>query len=256
MNPLEVLKFVGIPVAIATGVLLLSYLIFNKKRVQPLGYCIAVLGASFAAFFFQEGMPAIPPTQKWHYLVLTVLLIAFLSCIYPLLKQCDELIVLQALIAGVIAACIMYFPKQDGFFERIIIGVSVLFVSVGLRRLTIPAWHMFLASWFILAGLSLLALNASFAKLAFFAGAMSAVAAALCVLQWIKPREVKSVQIVFGTLIVGCAACGFAYDQSELVNKGVWILPVICVPISAVAFLICKRQGYAGLSHLPSLMGL
>ena len=101
---------------------------------------------------------------------------------------------------------------------------------------------MYLASWMILASFSMLALQASFAKLAFFSGAMSAVTAALCVLQLVNPRETKSVQTIFGTCIVGCMMCGLAYDPSHAVPILAWFLPVMSIPLSAVAYFLCKGK--------------
>jgi hypothetical protein len=107
---------------------------------------------------------------------------------------------------------------------------------------------MYVATWWILAGFSILALQSSFAKLSFFAGAMSAVAAALCVLQLMKPRETKSVQMIFGVLIVGCSLCGLAYDQGGPLHQTVWLIPLIGIPISAVAYFVCKRKYRAKVS--------
>jgi hypothetical protein len=112
---------------------------------------------------------------------------------------------------------------------------------------------MYLASWFILGGISILALQSSFAKLAFFAGAMSAVSASLFVLQVWKPRETKSIQMVFGVLIVGCSMCGFAYDQGELVQRILWFFPLVSVPISAAIFLFFRTKKYNALASLGAV---
>jgi hypothetical protein len=242
MNPVEVLQFVGLPVLIATGIVLLSWHFFSSKRIQPLGVIIAVGVSSIVAFALQEGLPSVPPTEKWHWLVLTVLIVFLLACLYPLFRAWDRLIVLQAIIAGIITAACMQFPGQSGFFDRVSILLLVLFVSVGLRRLTLPPWHMYLAAWSVLAGLSILALQASFAKLAFFAGAMSAVSAAMFVLQLLKPRETKSVQVLFGVLIVGCAMCGAAYDPLRAVPLLAWYLPMVGISIAAIAYFLCKPK--------------
>lgn len=242
MNPTDILKFIGIPVAIATGIMLLSWWMLASKRVQPIGATIAVGVACLAAFMLQEGPLAFPPAEKWHWLVITTLVTSLLACIYPLWKKWDKRIVLQAMIAGLIGAIIMQFPSQDGMFDRIIVFILILFTSVGLRRFTIPPWHMYLASWMILASFSMLALQASFAKLAFFSGAMSAVTAALCVLQLVNPRETKSVQTIFGTCIVGCMMCGLAYDPSHAVPITSWFLPIASIPLSAIAYFLCKGK--------------
>ena len=248
MNPVEIVQFIGIPVVVATVIMFLSWGLLRSTRLQPLGATFAVGISSLVAFVLQEGIPAIPPSQKWHWLVMTAIIVSVLACIYPLLKQFDKLIVLQALITGVIAAIFMQFPNQEDWLLRLGIGFSVLFVSVGLRRLTIPPWHMYIASWWVLAGYSFLALQASFAKLAFFAGAMSAVAAALCVLQLLKKRDTKSVQMIFGVFIVGSAMCGLAYDPSHNVPPLAWFLPMIGIPISAIAYFLCKYKYPAFLS--------
>ena len=242
MNPTDILKFIGIPVAVATGIMLLSWWVLASKRLQPLGATIAVGVACLTAFILQDGPPALPPTEKWHWLVITIMLVLLLACIYPLWKKWDEWIVLQAMIAGLIGAIVMQFPSQDGIIDRFVVFILILFACVGLRRLTIPPWHMFLASWMILASLSILALQASFAKLAFFAGAMSAVAAALCVLQLVNPRETKSVQMIFGVCIVGCAMCSLAYDPSHAVPTSAWFLPIVSIPLSAIAYFLCKGK--------------
>ena len=88
----------------------------------------------------------------------------------------------------------------------------------------------------------MLALHGSFAKLAFFAGAMSAVAASLCVLQLVKPRETKSVQMIFGVSIVGSALCGLAYDPSHAVPTSAWFFPIASIPLSAIAYFLCKGK--------------
>ena len=248
MNPVEVLQFVGLPVLIATGIVLLSWHFFSSKRIQPLGVIIAVGVSSIVAFALQEGLPSVPPTQKWHWLVLTVLIVCLLACLYTLFRAWDKLIVLQAIIAGIIAAVLLQFPGQSDVSYRVSILFLVLFVSVGLRRLTLPPWHMYFASWSALAGLSILALQASFAKLAFFAGAMSAVAAAMFVLQCVKPRETKSVQVLFGVLIVGCAVCGVAYDPSHVVPLLAWYLPMAGIIIAAIVYFVGKPKYKAAFS--------
>ena len=242
MNPSDILKFIGIPVAVATGIMLLSWWVLASKRLQPLGATIAVGVACLTAFVLQDGVPAFPPTEKWHWLVITTTVVALLACIYPLWKKWDEWIVLQAMIAGLIGAIVMQFPSQDGIVDRFVVFILILFTCVGLLRLTIPPWHMFLTSWMIIASLSILALQASFAKLAFFAGAMSAVAAALCVLQLVNPRETKSVQMIFGVCSVGCAMCGLAYDPSHAVPTSAWFLPIASIPLSAIAYFLCKGK--------------
>ena len=250
MNPSEVLQFIGIPVLIATGVIMLSWWILPSKRLQPLGAVLAVGISCFIAFVLQEGVPSVPPIQKWHWLALTVLLVSLLACLYPLYRGWDECIVLQAIIAGVIAAVLMQFPSQTALYERCIVFLMVLIVCVGLRRLTIPPWHMYVASWLILACISFLAIQSSFAKLAFFTGAMSAVAAAILTLQLIKPRETKSVQMIFGTLIVGCSLCGFAYDQNETIFKLAWFFPMVSIPLSAMVYLLLKHHKYRAIFSL------
>ena len=242
MNPLEIAQFIGIPVAVATGLSIVSWWFFSSKRRQPLGVLIAVGCSALVAFALQEGMPSVPPTQKWHWLILTVLIVFFLACLYSLFSKWDKRIILQALIAGIVAAVFMQFPGQSSVLDRIIIFLLVLFVSVGLRRLRIPAWHMYIVAWSVLASLSILALQASFAKLAFFSGAMSAVSAAMFVLQLCKPRETQSVQMLFGVIIVGCAMCGLAYDPSHAVPMFAWYLPLIGITIAAIAFLLCKPK--------------
>ena len=62
MNLVDILQFVGIPVAIATGIMLLSWRFFSSAKVQYLGPVIATGAACAAAFVLQEGFPAIPPT--------------------------------------------------------------------------------------------------------------------------------------------------------------------------------------------------
>ena len=250
MNPAEILQFVGIPVVVATVIVIVSWWVLPTKRVPPLGATLAVGAASCIAFILQEGIPSFPPMQKWHWLVITVLIISFLACVYPFFKKFDELIVLQAMVAGIIAAVFMQFPSQSELYKRCLVLLMVLFVSVGLRRLTIPLWHMYVVSWLILAGVSILALQSSFAKLAFFAGAMSAVAASMCVLQLLRPRESKSIQMIFGVLIVGCSLCGFAYSQGDPIQQVVWFLPLASVPLSAMAYVLLRKQKYRAVVSL------
>jgi len=248
VSPIEIAQFVGIPVAVATGIMLLSWWALPSKRLQPLGAIVAVGVASMVAFALQEGLPSLPPAQKWHWLVLTVLAVFLFACLYTLFRAWDKLVVLQALIAGVIAAVFMQFPGQNDFFYRVSILLLVLLVSVGLRRLTIPSWHMYIVAWSVLACLSILALQTSFAKLAFFAGAMSAVSAAMFVLGLLNPRETKSVQTVFGVLIVGCAMCGLAYDPSRAVPVVSWFLPMAGITLAAITYFLCKAKYKAAYS--------
>ena len=254
MNPAEILQFVGIPVLVATAIVLCSWWLFLSKQAQPLGAVLAVGVSCLVAFILQEGMPQIPPSQKWHWLVVSVMLVFVLASLYPLFRSWDELIILQAIIAGGIAAVLMQFPNQGALYERFIVFLMVLFASVGLRRLTIPPWHMYVACWLILAGLSILALQSSFAKLAFFAGAMSAVAASLCVLQLLKPRETKSIQMIFGVLIVGSSLCGVAYDQDDSTFKLAWFVPMASIPISAMVYLLLKHNTYRAVFSLATIV--
>ena len=248
MNLVDILQFVGIPVAIATGIMLFSWRLFSSAKVHYLGPVIATGAACLAAFVLQEGFPAIPPTQKWHWLVLVTLVVSLLSFYY-------KTAIFQSIVAACVVSIFMQFPNQQGPLERILIGCSTLAVCIGLRNIKIPAWHMYLAAWWILAGYSLLALNASFAKLSFFAGAMSAVAAALCVLQIIKPREIKNVQAIFGTLIVGCAFCGLAYDSSGTEHQLIWFLPLLGVPISALVYVLQKSWKLRAIASLAVIDG-
>lgn len=240
MNPVDILQFIGIPVLVASGMMFFSWKFLSRERIQPLGGVIAVGASSVVAFVLQEGVPSIPPTQKWHWLVITVALISLLAFVYPLVRKFDERVFLQTLIAGIIAAVFMQFPAQSGFFDRCFVFLMILFVSIGLQRLSIPPCHMYAVSWLTLAAISILALQSSFAKLAFYAGAMSAVAAAMCVLQLLNPRETKSIQMIFGVLIVGCSLCGFAYDQNGTAFKLAWFIPMAGVPISAIVYLLLK----------------
>jgi hypothetical protein len=77
---------------------------------------------------------------------------------------------------------------------------------------------------------------------------MSAVSAAMCVLQVVNPRETKSVQMIFGMSIVGCAMCGLAYDPSHVVPAIAWFLPIASIPLSAIAYFLCKGKYRAVLS--------
>ena len=126
MGPLEVLQFIGIPVAVATIIVVLSWFLFRSKHLQPQGAILAVGISCFVAFVLQEGVPVIPPTQKWHWLVLTVLLVSALAYVYSLFRVFDELVVLQAIIAGGIAAVLMQFPSQSALYERCIVFLMVL----------------------------------------------------------------------------------------------------------------------------------
>jgi hypothetical protein len=250
MKPAEVLQFVGVPLLVSTFIMASSWLLLPTKRLQPLSAILAVGVSALVAFVLQEGFPSIPPSEKWHSLVLTVLIISVFACIYPLFRRWDELIVLQAAIAGLVVAIFMQFPGQSSVLDRLIVFFMVLFVSVGLRRLTIPPWHMYLASWWILAGVSILALQSNFAKLAFFAGAMSAVSASLFVLELVKPRVTKSIQMIFGVLIVGSSLCGLAYSQNDSILQFVWFIPILSVPLSAMAYLFFKKKKYRAVVSL------
>tara|TARA_X000001036_G_scaffold95981_2_gene88698 strand:+ start:651 stop:1478 length:828 start_codon:yes stop_codon:yes gene_type:complete len=248
VNPAEIVQFIGIPVAVATAILMLSWWALPAKHLQSLGAIIAVGVATLVAFALQEGLPSLPPTQQWHWLVLTVLAVFLFTCLYPFFQSLDNLVVLQALIAGIIASVFMQFPGQDSFLYRICILFLVLFVSIGLRQLKLPSWHLYIASWSVLACLSILALQASFAKLAFFAGSMSAVAGAMFVLQIVKPKETRSVQMLFGVLIVGCGMCGAAYDPSRAVPLFAWFLPMAGITLAAVVYFLCKTKYKAAFS--------
>ena len=250
MNPVEVLQFVGIPLGIGSAIVILGWWLLPSKRFQPLGVIVAVGISSVIAFILQEGVPTLPPTQRWHWLVFTVTAVSLLACIYPCFKKWDNLIVLQALIAGLVAGLILQFPSQQEWYMRCLVFVMVLFAGTGLRRVTIPAWHMYLVSWVVLAGLSILALQSSFAKLAFYAGAMSAVAASMCVLQLLRPRETKSVQIIYGTAIVGCTLCGFAYDQGDTAQRSAWFLPMASIPLSAICYVVFANKKYRAVVSL------
>jgi len=254
MSPIEMAQFVGIPVAVATVLVFLSWAMTTTNRREPMGAIVALGIASFIAFVLQEGIPTLPPAQKWHWLILSLFAVWALACIYPCFKKWDELIVLQAIIAGILVSVLMQFPAQQDLLFRVLIFVMVLFVSLGLRRVTVPAWHMYLVVWMLLAGISILALQASFAKLAFFTGAMSAVSAALCVLQLWKPRVTKSIQMVLGVIVVGSSMCGFAYDQGEAAQRMVWFLPLLSVPFSALAYLLLTKKKYGALVSLGTVV--
>ena len=59
-------------------------------------------------------------------------------------------------------------------------------------------------------------------------------------MQLLKPRETKSMQMIFSVLIVGCSLCGFAYDQNDTAFKFAWFIPMAGVPISAIVYLLLK----------------
>jgi len=68
------------------------------------------------------------------------------------------------------------------------------------------------------------------------------------VLQLVKPRETKSVQMIFGVSIVGSALCGLAYDPTHIVPSFAWFLPIVSIPLSAIAYFFCKEKYRAVLS--------
>ena len=64
MTPVDVLEFIGLPVVVATGIVLMGWWLLPSKRLQPLGAIIAVGVSSLVAFSLQDGMPSIPPQEK------------------------------------------------------------------------------------------------------------------------------------------------------------------------------------------------
>ena len=126
MSPIEIAQFVGIPVAVATVLVFLSWAMTTTNRHEPMGAIVALGIASFIAFVLQEGIPTLPPAQKWHWLILSLFAVWALACIYPCFKKWDEMIVLQAIIAGVLVSVLMQFPAQQDFLFRVLIFVMVL----------------------------------------------------------------------------------------------------------------------------------
>ena len=54
--------------------------------------------------------------------------------------------------------------------------------------------------------------------------------------------------MIFGVFIVGCTLCGLAYDPSHAVPTSAWFLPIASIPLSAIAYFLCKGKCRAVLS--------
>ncbi len=230
MNIGEILSFIGIPLGIATGIMLVGIWLRSSNSIRAILPIISISAASVAAFVLQDGWPSIPPSQKWHWLIISILAVSLAAMAFT----CLNIKSYMTVAAAFIVAFLMQFPNQDYYLFRILVVALVMITGLSLQKLSLSSWHTYVTSWAILAGYSLLALFSGFAKLAFFTGAISAVCAALFVLELIKPDENKNgVHVLLGTIIIGCALCGFAYDQTDK-HSLIWFLPLISLPIASL----------------------
>ena len=238
MDPIEVLKFIGLPLLITSLSYLVGCCLFKKdNKAKELIPIVAIGLSCFIAFWLQEGLPAIPATQKWHYLIFIIGALATIN-VLTYSKFNNTLIIVWLAAFGLIQTLLPLLPGLNDLTTRFLLLIFAIALPYALKGKLRSNIFEYIVCWMIFAGYSVLAIQSGFAKLAFFSASLSAVSAALGILSYLSHLESRFVPILLGTSMLSILMCGKAYDQVHEVTY-IWYLPAIgiCIPSIALTFV-------------------
>ncbi len=249
MTVVELLEYIGFPVLLASAILVQGWWSGPRPwHAKPPAWPFpAAIGLGFLlAFVLQEGWPDWPPVQKWHWLVPTMIAATVLGVTARLFPRTGSKRLLPELALAFIAGFAMHFPGQEAIEIRLGIGIAVLLATLAGRTAVLrrPAIQLPLLGWMLLATLSIMILQASFAKLAILTGAVSAICAAAAVLTALRRPSSLGIggHLVIGFAVASIAACGAAYDTNANVPPLAWCLPILALPLAALARVIIPAR--------------
>ena len=241
MTVMELLEFIGLPVLLACAIIVQGWWSGPRPwHAKPPAWPVpAAIGVAYLlSFVLQDGWPDLPPTEKWHWLVPTTMAATILGVTARLFPRTGSKRLLPELTLAFIAGFAMHFPGQDRLEIRLAIGIAVLVATLAGRTAVLrrPAIQLPLMGWILLATLSIMALQASFAKLAVLTGSISAICAATAVLTWLRRPSSLGIgaHLVIGFIVASIAACGAAYDSNTNVPPLAWVVPVLALPLAAL----------------------
>ena len=238
VDPIEVLKFIGLPLLTTSIICLVSCFLFKKdNKVRELIPIVAIGVSSFIAFWLQEGLPSIPATQKWHYLIFIIGALATINVlVYS--KFNNTLIIVWLAAFGLVQTLLPILPGLNDLATRFLLLVFVIALPCALKGNLRSNLFEYIVCWLIFGGYSVLAIQSGFAKLAFFSASLSAISAALGILSYLLRIESRFVPILLGTSMLSILMCGKAYDQVHEAMY-IWYLPAIgiCIPSIALTFV-------------------
>ncbi|MDG2291461.1 MAG: hypothetical protein P8L37_02295 [Phycisphaerales bacterium] len=243
MSITDAMEFIGLPVLLACAILIQGWWSGPRPwHAKPPAWPFPLaLGLAFVlAFVLQEGWPAWPPAQRWHWLVPGVAACTLLGVTARLFPLQGRLRFTPELVIAFITFSLR-FPEASEItpLDRMLLGIGVLLVAAAGRASVLrrPALQLPLLGWLLLATLSILILQANFAKLAIIAGAMSAACAGLGVLTLLRRPSSLGIggHLLLGFLVPVIATYGMAYDASDQIPIGAWFLVVLALPLTVIA---------------------
>ncbi len=241
----------GLPLLLATVVMLLGWKLWKRPRhAKPHTWPPPValgLGACLA-FIIQEGMPSVPLSSKWHWILPTTFAVTVIGATHRTFPRRRSFRFIPELATAFIAAFVLRFPGQDSIETKLVIGLATLLCCMAGRAYLLrrPAVLMPAMSWLILAATALLVVQTNFAKLTIIAGAASMIAAAIGVCTLVRrPATISpGLSCVTGFLVIAIAACGSAYDIDDKVPMISWYLLAAAIPASAILTAMFSDLGH------------
>ncbi|MCH2148272.1 MAG: hypothetical protein MK095_02435 [Phycisphaerales bacterium] len=254
MSFTDAMEFIGLPVLLACAILIQGWWSGPRPwHAKPPAWPFPLaLGLAFIlAFVLQEGWPTWPPTQRWHWLVPGVAACTLLGATARLFPLRGRLRFTPEIVIAFITFSLR-FPDASEItpLDRLLLGVGVLLAAAAGRAAVLrrPAIQLPVLGWLLLATLSVLILQANFAKLAIITGAISAACAGLAVLTLLRRPSSLGIgaHLMIGFLVPVLATYGMAYDASDRIPTGAWILVVLALPLTVVArALVPTRRALA-----------
>ena len=242
MDPEMAIMSFGPPLLLAVAVMAFGWKLWKKPRHAKPPYWTppAALGLGvMLAFVIQEGMPSVPLSQKWHWLLPTLFAVTVIGTTHRVFPRRRGIRFVPELATAFIAAFALNFPGQDTIEAKLVIGIGTLLATMAGRTYLLrrPPWVLPVITWMIYGTLAILILQVYFAKLTIIAGAASMIAAAIGVCVLIRRPATLSAGTsnVMGFLAVALAACGQAYDGGDAIATACWCLPVAALPAAACA---------------------
>jgi len=219
----QVLTGIGLPAALAAVVLLIGWRPWPRTR-QPedAGWATALAfgGAFLAAFIVQQGMPSIPPHERWEWIALIMAGATVLGIIDGMLRRQPVRTFTLAAIAGAAVGYALRLPDLDLVEARASLGVAILGLVLVLDPLAArrPGPRLPIALVIVMTTLATAAQAAAFGKLAFIAGAMAAAAGVHAVVAILNPKLslAPGGALVVAIALVLLSATGHAYDYGDL----------------------------------------
>ena len=201
------------------------------------GFGAIGLGVGFAlAFRFTEGIwPALPPVQRWHWLVFMALAAAGIGILHGAWARSHVAPLLTALLLALAAAAMLQpLPSQDGHMAwKLMLGAAVggLFLLLSPLAARRPGHVLPLVLVVTCTAVSVVLVEARSAKFGQIAGSLAAMSGMLMVAALLMRRvRLDGGPIaVFAMMIPAWMVTGIFYDGGELPRIAFAMVP--CAPL-------------------------